>query len=90
MVNEYDRSLHVAGGYRVMETPPRELDEARIDAAISQIIDAARQDAPVVLQPEQPRRLEFPELSPAEEQSAAQRGVAALLRQKWAEFSGAA
>ncbi len=49
MVNEYDRSLHVAGGYRVMETPPRELDEARIDAAISQIIDAARQDASVVL-----------------------------------------
>ncbi|WP_235962880.1 hypothetical protein [Ruegeria haliotis] len=74
-----------------MESPAREFDESRLDAAIADILG---EDKPVEQKAETPSRPEFPDLSPQEEVTARigpkDAGLSAVLRQKWAELSGAA
>ena len=94
MVDNYDKPLHAPLRWKTMESPARDLDEARVDAAIADIlgdgVSAAQKDTSA----EHDDRSEFPELSaqdtlaaPTPDQNS---GVAAIIRQKWAEFSGAA
>lgn len=71
-----------------METPARDLDEARIEAAIADILTengSTPQDRDVADRPEFPKLRAADVPDPTEHQS-----VTAVLRQKWAEFSGAA
>lgn len=71
-----------------MESKPRELDEDALDATIADIL-GEEECAPVVEQ--QAERAEFPVLdtqeTPAEQ---SEPGLGAMLRQKWAQLSGAA
>lgn len=73
-----------------MESPPLELDEDKLDAAIADILKQEDGEK----KPSEPiRRPEFPDLMPQEDVArleAKQDGLSAALRQKWAEFSGAA
>lgn len=87
MYEEYDKSLHAPWKLKTMESPPQELDEKKLDAAIA---DLMKQEA----EPRQPvasiKRREFPDLVAQEEVKPEVRGFSANLRQKWAELSGAA
>lgn len=71
-----------------MESPPRDLDEEALDASIAELLS---QEAPAVqLASDSPRsRPEFPVLQP-QEVPAADAGLSAMLREKWAQLSGAA
>ncbi len=76
-----------------METRARAFDEERLDAAIADILQAEKADEPVAVAEEKVAlRSEFPELAPPEQAQPQlpEAGVAATLRQKWAELSGAA
>lgn len=74
-----------------MESPARELDEAKLDAAIADILS---EEQSVENKVEPIRRPEFPDLKPQEDVRASRAqqdaGLSAILRQKWAELSGAA
>ncbi|MGV6805588.1 MAG: hypothetical protein ACWA49_15430 [Ruegeria sp.] len=91
MVDGYDKSLHAPLRYKTMESPSRDLDEARVEAAIADIMAANETESrsqPEVARVERP---EFPELYADEPEDPSRlQGVASILRQKWAEFSGAA
>ncbi len=74
-----------------MESPAQDLDEDRVDAAIADILGkGAAAEEPV----EMPSRPEFPDLpsqdSVKAETASKEAGLSAVLRQKWAELSGAA
>lgn len=74
-----------------METPARELDDARVEAAIAEILMAENVDEQARPNRVVADRPEFPELLPDDAPTSPEhRGVAAVLRQKWADFSGAA
>lgn len=87
MYEEYDKSLHAPWRYRTMESPAQELDEAKLDAAIADLLGEQTSD-------DTSERLEFPELKsqPEVEAQATPKdsGLSASLRQKLAELSGAA
>ncbi|MBO9434283.1 hypothetical protein J7394_08705 [Ruegeria sp. R13_0] len=90
MYEQYDKSLHAPWALNTMESPPQELDEAKLDAAIADMLreEAGQQNvAPM-------KRPEFPDLVPQEEvrtgSNSKSTGFSANLRQKWAELSGAA
>jgi len=73
-----------------MESPPRELDEARVDAAIADILKQEAAERPPAPPPVRP---EFPVLRTQEDVAQLKPedgGLSAALRQKWAELSGAA
>ncbi|NOD35034.1 MULTISPECIES: hypothetical protein [unclassified Ruegeria] len=91
MYKEYDNSLHTPLKWRSIETQPQELDEEKLDAAIANLMEEQRElDELAALN----FRTEFPRLLPQKEvtnQAASkQNGLSAILRQKWAELSGAA
>ena len=92
MVDEYDKPLHSPLKWKTMETRARDFDEARLDAAIADILQAENADEPAVAEEKVAFRPEFPDLAPQEqaEPQMPEPGVAATLRQKWAELSGAA
>lgn len=91
MYEEYDKTLHGPLKYKTMESPAQELDEAKLDAAIA---DMLKQEPSVDNKVEPIRRPEFPDLKSQEDVTALDAhkdaGLSAVLRQKWAEFSGAA
>ncbi len=74
-----------------MESPPQELNEEKLDAAIA---DMLREDACQQPNVASMKRPEFPDLVPQEEVRTGAKteatGFSANLRQKWAELSGAA
>ncbi len=76
---------------RTMESPPQELDEGKLDAAIADMLDEQRD---LDEQAAAHFRTEFPRLLPQEDLKAQaarkENGLSAILRQKWAELSGAA
>ncbi|SDX11410.1 hypothetical protein SAMN05444358_10364 [Ruegeria halocynthiae] len=90
MTYGYDKPLHAPLQLKPMESLPRDLDEEALDVAIADILnqeDSARKlDAgPPPLRPE------FPVLQPQESSVAhADLGLSSVLRQKWAQLSGAA
>ncbi|WP_050604123.1 hypothetical protein [Ruegeria sp. 6PALISEP08] len=91
MYKEYDNSLHGPMRFRTMESPPQDVDEEKLDAAIAGLLDEQRElDEQAALH----FRTEFPRLLPQKEVTAQtpskQSGLSAILRQKWAELSGAA
>ncbi|WP_170445656.1 hypothetical protein [Ruegeria arenilitoris] len=91
MVDGYDKPLHAPLRYKTMETPARELDEARLEAAIAGVLAEADAESEEPCEEFSAKHPELPELQPEETETETQNsGVAALLRQKWAEFSGAA
>ncbi len=90
MTNGYDKPLHSPSLLKPMESRPRELDEAAVDAAIADILS---QEAPAsqtasgtsLLRPE------FPVLQSQESiATKTEHGLSSVLRQKWAQLSGAA
>ena len=94
MFNEYDKPLHAPSRMKMMKSPGQELDEQKVDAAISSLIsDLGSEDD---LEPEPGRDL--PELAAQEEvdeivdeaPATEENGVKHLLRQTWAHLSGAA
>lgn len=71
-----------------MESPARELDEEALDATIADILS---QEAPAPETSSQPVRSEFPVLQPQENFAAhTASGLGGVLREKWAQLSGAA
>ncbi|NOD64202.1 MULTISPECIES: hypothetical protein [unclassified Ruegeria] len=74
-----------------MESPPQELNEEKLDAAIADMLDEQRE---LDEQAAAHFRTEFPRLLPQKDVTAQaarkQSGLSAILRQKWAELSGAA
>lgn len=88
MTYGYDKPLHAPARYKPMESAPRELNEEALDASIAEILNQEK-PAPVVKQ--QPVRTEFPLLKPQESiASESEPRLAAALRQRWAQLSGAA
>lgn len=91
MIDGYDKSLHAPWLYTTMESPAQELDEVALDAAIADLI---KEENPAQSQEvsESRHRPEFPELLPQESTAAHAQdsGVGSVLRQKWAQLSGAA
>ncbi len=91
MHEEYERPYYPYLRLRTMESPAQELDEAELEAAIAAVMcEELSQSTPSL----QTVRSEFPVLASAEEISEQAEpqptGLKATLRQKWAEFSGAA
>ncbi|WP_299662990.1 hypothetical protein [uncultured Ruegeria sp.] len=73
-----------------MESSPRELDEETLDASIAEILN---QEAPASkpVADSAPARSEFPSLKSQEGLAAkADTGRRSILRQTWAQLSGAA
>ncbi len=71
-----------------MESQPRDLDEDALDATIADILS---QDVHAPVAEKQTVRAEFPVLQPQEVPvMQADSGLGAVLRQKWAQLSGAA
>ncbi len=91
MYEDYERSLHAPLKWRTMESAPQELDEEKLDAAIADLLNEQRQSED---QKAAMLRPEFPQLLPQEDVSAQaalkENRLSAILRQKWAELSGAA
>ncbi|MEM1005037.1 MAG: hypothetical protein AAGK26_06630 [Pseudomonadota bacterium] len=91
MHEEYDKSLHAPWRLKEMESAPQELDEEKLAVTIADILN---DDPQAQAKVEKIRRPEFPDLKPQDqvvpqgEQESA--GLSAVLRQKWAELSGAA
>jgi len=90
MYEGYDKPLHPPLKYKSMETEGRALDEAKLDSAIADIL---REEEPEEPEPAQTQSV-FPELPDQaemdEEVQPQDSGLAATLRQKWAELRGAA
>lgn len=91
MYEEYQGLHHALLTRRTMESPPQELDEEKLEAAIAGVLNEQR------LSDEQAAaslRAEFPSLLPQKDVTAQtvqkDTGLTAKLRQKWAELSGAA
>ncbi|WP_241484126.1 hypothetical protein [Ruegeria sp. ANG-R] len=73
-----------------MESAPRKLDEEALDAAIADIL-SQEEPTPVMEAGPVPLRPEFPVLQPQEPLvMQADPGLSKVLRQKWAQLSGAA
>ncbi len=88
MTYGYDKPLHAPTQLKTMESPPRELNEEALDASIADIL---RQEKPAVVTEKRPVRAEFPMLQPQELPIAQEEaGLGSVLRQKWAQLSGAA
>ncbi|WP_298850478.1 hypothetical protein [uncultured Ruegeria sp.] len=91
MYEEYERPVHPLLKWRTMESPPQELDEEKLDAAIADLLNEQRQSEDRTVATLRP---EFPILIPQEDVTAQaamkDKRLSAVLRQKWAELSGAA
>lgn len=77
-----------------MESEGHELNEGKLDSAIADLLEAEQPTPQPAPQDEPPTAAGLPELpsqeSMNEETSAQGAGLAATLRQKWAELCGAA
>ncbi len=94
MYEGYDKPLHPPLRYKSMESEARVLDEAKLDSAIADLLreeeiedpePAAELAKPQAIFPVLPQQAEMDE-----EVQPRDSGLAATLRQKWAELSGAA
>ncbi|MEX0305891.1 MAG: hypothetical protein AB3N12_00760 [Ruegeria sp.] len=90
MTNGYDRPLHSPLQLKPMESAPRKLDEEALDTAIADILSQEEPTSDMEAAPV-PLRSEFPVLQPQESLVVpTDPGLSAVLRQKWAQLSGAA
>ncbi|MEX0329591.1 MAG: hypothetical protein AB3N07_12780 [Ruegeria sp.] len=93
MIDNYDKPLHAPLQYKTMESPAQELDEVALDATIADLIGDDTPSEPTGAE-QTTRRPEFPDLRPQEprasQPSKQVEGVGSVLRQKWAQLSGAA
>lgn len=88
MTYGYDKPLHAPLKWKSMESKPRELDEDALDATIADIL--GEEGCAPVAEPPAPRT-EFPVLDTEETPTEQpEPGLGAMLRQKWAQLSGAA
>ena len=91
MYEEYDKPLHPPLQWKTMESEGRALDEAKLDSAIADLLSEEDPDEPepAAVAPVTPAV--FPELprqeAMDEEDLPKDSGLAATLRQKWAELS---
>ena len=90
MTNGYDKPLHSPLQLKPMESAPRKLDEQALDVAIADIMSQEEPTPDAVAGPV-PLRSEFPVLQPQESlASKSDPKLSTVLRQKWAQLSGAA
>lgn len=84
----YDKPLHAPMQMKPMESAPRELDEDALDATIADILS---EEKPATVVEKPTLRTEFPTLQPQETPAVQDEpGFGDVLRQKWAQLSGAA
>lgn len=90
MYERYDKPLHAPLRYKSMETKGEVMDEAKVDAAIA---DLLREEDPDEPEPAKAKP-DFPEVPEQAETDGQEKnretGLAAAIRQKLAELSGAA
>lgn len=93
MYEGYDKPIHPPLKWKSMESEARDLDEAKLDSAIADLFSEEESEEPEPADMPASAQVAFPELAEqeaVEEALPTDSGLAATLRQKWAELRGAA